>query len=93
MSATVRIPTPLRKVTNGADKASVEGNSIAEVIDSLENTFPGIKKRICEESGELRSFVNVFVNGEDIRFSDGINTSISSGAEISLVPAVAGGKD
>ncbi|MCH2310309.1 MAG: MoaD/ThiS family protein [SAR202 cluster bacterium] len=93
MSATVRIPTPLRKVTNGADKASVEGNSIAEVIDSLENTFPGIKKRICEESGELRSFVNVFVNGEDIRFSDGINTSISSGDEISLVPAVAGGKD
>ena len=93
MSATVRIPTPLRKVTNGADKASVEWNSIAEVIDSLENTFPGIKKRICEESGELRSFVNVFVNGEDIRFSDGINTSISSGDEISLVPAVAGGKD
>ncbi len=93
MSATVRIPTPLRKVTNGADKASVDGNSIAEVIDSLENTFPGIKKRICEESGELRSFVNVFVNGEDIRFSDGINTSISSGDEISLVPAVAGGKD
>ena len=93
MSATVRIPTPLRKVTNGADKASVEGNSIAEVIDSLENTFPGIKKRICEESGDLRSFVNVFVNGEDIRFSDGINTSISSGDEISLVPAVAGGKD
>tara|TARA_Y100000996_G_scaffold175253_1_gene136328 strand:+ start:1086 stop:1367 length:282 start_codon:yes stop_codon:yes gene_type:complete len=93
MSATVRIPTPLRKVTNGADKASVEGNSISEVIDSLENIFPGIKKRICEESGELRSFVNVFVNGEDIRFSDGINTSISSGDEISLVPAVAGGKD
>ena len=93
MSATVRIPTPLRKVTNGADKASVDGNSIAEVIDSLENTFPGIKKRICEESGELRSFVNIFVNGEDIRFSDGINTSISSGDEISLVPAVAGGKD
>ena len=93
MSATVRIPTPLRKVTNGADKASVDGNSIAEVIDSLENTFPGIKKRICEESGDLRSFVNVFVNGEDIRFSDGINTSISSGDEISLVPAVAGGKD
>jgi len=93
MSATVRIPTPLRKVTNGADKASVDGNSISEVIDSLENIFPGIKKRICEESGELRSFVNVFVNGEDIRFSDGINTSISSGDEISLVPAVAGGKD
>ena len=93
MSATVRIPTPLRKVTNGADKASVDGNSIAEVIDSLEKTFPGIKNRICEESGELRSFVNVFVNGEDIRFSDGINTSISSGDEISLVPAVAGGKD
>ncbi|MFL2803958.1 MAG: ubiquitin-like small modifier protein 1 [Dehalococcoidia bacterium] len=92
MSATVRIPTPLRKVTNGADKASVEGNSISEAIESLENIFPGIKKRICEESGELRSFVNVFVNGEDIRFSDGINTPISSGDEISLVPAVAGGK-
>ena len=92
MSATVRIPTPLRKVTNGADKASVEGNSIAEVIDSLENTFPGIKKRICEESGELRSFVNIFVNGEDIRFIEGMNTPTESGDEVSIVPAVAGGK-
>ncbi|KAA1295536.1 MAG: molybdopterin synthase sulfur carrier subunit [Chloroflexi bacterium] len=91
MSATVRIPTPLRKVTNGADRATVEGNSISEIIESLDNQFPGIKKRICEDSGELRSFVNVYVNGDDIRFSDGIDTSISSGDEISLVPAVAGG--
>ena len=91
MSATVRIPTPLRKVTNGADRATVEGNSISEIIESLDNQFTGIKKRICEDSGELRSFVNVYVNGDDIRFSDGIDTSISSGDEISLVPAVAGG--
>ncbi len=91
MSATVRIPTPLRKVTNGEDKASVEGNTMSEVVEALENQFPGLKDRICEPTGELRSFVNVYINGEDIRFVDGMSSSISSGDEISIVPAVAGG--
>jgi len=91
MSATVRIPTPLRKVTNGEDKASVEGATMSEVVESLENRFPGLKERICEPTGELRSFVNVYINGEDIRFVDGMSSSIASGDEISIVPAVAGG--
>jgi molybdopterin synthase sulfur carrier subunit len=92
MSAIVRIPTPLRKVTNGEDKASVEGGTMSEVVESLENQFPGLKDRICEPSGELRSFVNVYINGEDIRFVDGMASSIASGDEISIVPAVAGGR-
>ena len=91
MSATVRIPTPLRKVTNGEDKASVDAGTMVEVVESLEEQFPGLKARICDDDGELRSFVNVYVNGEDIRFLDGIGSAISSGDEISIVPAVAGG--
>ena len=91
MSATVRIPTPLRKVTNGEDKASVEGNTMSEVVEAVENQFPGLKDRICEPTGELRSFVNVYINGEDIRFVDGMSSSVASGDEISIVPAVAGG--
>lgn len=91
MSATVRIPTPLRKVTNGEDKASVEGNTMSEVVEALENQFPGLKDRICEPTGELRSFVNVYINGEDIRFVNGMSSSVASGDEISIVPAVAGG--
>ena len=91
MSATVRIPTPLRKVTNGEDKASVDAGTMVEVVESLEEQFPGLKDRICDDDGELRSFVNVYVNGEDIRFLDGMGSAISSGDEISIVPAVAGG--
>ena len=91
MSATVRIPTPLRKVTNGEDKASVDAGTMVEVVESLEEQFPGLKARICDDEGELRSFVNVYVNGEDIRFLDGMGSAISSGDEISIVPAVAGG--
>ena len=91
MSATVRIPTPLRKVTNGEDKASVDAGTMVEVVESLEEQFTGLKARICDDDGELRSFVNVYVNGEDIRFLDGMGSAISSGDEISIVPAVAGG--
>ena len=91
MSATLRIPTPLRKVTNGEDKASVDAGTMVEVVESLEEQFPGLKARICDDDGELRSFVNVYVNGEDIRFLDGMGSAISSGDEISIVPAVAGG--
>lgn len=91
MSATVRIPTPLRKVTNGEDKASVNSGTMKDVMESLEQQFPGIKSRICEDTGELRSFVNVYINGEDIRFMDGMGSSVDSGDEVSIVPAVAGG--
>lgn len=91
MSVMVRIPTPLRRLTNGQDKVSVDGSSLNDIITSLEADFPGIKARICDDQGELRNFVNVYVNGEDVRFMDGLNTSTAAGDEISVVPAVAGG--
>ena len=91
MTATVRIPTPLRRVTNGLDKATVEGATINEIIHSLETQFPGIKKRLCEDGGQLRNFVNVYINGEDIRFLDGMDSLVKMDDEISIVPAVAGG--
>ena len=91
MSATIRIPTPLRKVTNGADKITVESGSIVEIIESLAKEFPGIKARLCDDNDELRNFVNMYINGEDIRFLDGMKSSVSSGDEVSIVPAVAGG--
>ena len=63
MSVSVRIPTPLRKVTNGEDKADVDGNTVSAIIASLDSQFPGIKSRLCDDSGDLRSFVNIYVNG------------------------------
>ena len=91
MSITVRIPTPLRKLTNGQDKVSVDGNTLRSIVEELENKFPGIKDRICDENGEIRNFVNLYVNGEDVRFEAGLDTPTSSGSEVSIVPAVAGG--
>lgn len=91
MSVTVRIPTPLRKITNGLDKVSTSGSSLAEVIEELEKKFPGFQARIYDENKELKSFVNIFVNGEDIRFLDGLDTKTKPGDELSIVPAVAGG--
>ena len=91
MSVVVRIPTPLRRITKGQDKVSVEGQNLAEVIGSLETQFPGIKDRICDEQGDIRHFVNVYVNGEDVRFLDGLDSATNPGDEVSVVPAVAGG--
>ncbi len=93
MSITVRIPTPLRRVTNGEDKVTVEGSNLNEIIGSLDSQYPGIKARICDDQGGLRNFVNVYVNGEDVRFLDGLETSTKTGDEISIVPAVAGGAE
>ena len=92
MSVSVRIPTPLRKVTNGEDKADAEGNTVSAIIASLDSQFPGIKSRLCDDNGELRSFVNIYINGEDIRFMDGVESGVDAGDEISIVPAVAGGQ-
>ena len=92
MAVTVRIPTPLRKLTNEQETVTVdESSSLAELIDALEQQHPGLKERLCDETGELRRFVNVYVNGEDVRFLSGLETPIEEGAEVSIVPAVAGG--
>ncbi|MCH8826878.1 MAG: MoaD/ThiS family protein [Chloroflexi bacterium] len=91
MSIMVRIPTPLRRVTNGEDRVTVEGATLGGIIDSMEAQYPGIKGRLCDDQGELRNFVNVYVNGEDVRFLDGLGTATNAGDEISIVPAVAGG--
>ena len=91
MSVMVRIPTPLRRLTGGQDKVSVEGDTLNAVVASLEDQFPGIKARLCDDEGNLRNFVNVYVNGEDVRFLDGLDTATNAGDEVSVVPAVAGG--
>ena len=91
MTVMVRIPTPLRRLTGGQDKVSVEGDTLNAVVASLEDQFPGIKARLCDDEGNLRNFVNVYVNGEDVRFLDGLDTATSAGDEVSVVPAVAGG--
>jgi molybdopterin synthase sulfur carrier subunit len=91
MSVTVRIPTPLRKLTNELDVVTGDGGTLLGCIESLEAQYPGLKERLCDEGGELRRFVNVYVNGEDVRFLSGLKTSLKAGDEVSIVPAVAGG--
>ena len=91
MSVLVRIPTPLRRMTGGKDKVEVESSTLGEMVESLESEYPGFKERLVDENGELRYFVNIYVNGEDVRFLQGLETATSTGDEISIVPAVAGG--
>ena len=92
MSVTVRIPGPLRKITNGADKVEVEGANLGDLIDAMENDHPGMKERLLDENGELRYFVNLYLNNEDVRFLSGLSTALNAGDEVSIVPAVAGGR-
>ncbi|MBD0306553.1 MAG: MoaD/ThiS family protein [Nitrospiraceae bacterium] len=87
----VRIPTPLRPLTKNQSEVEAKADSIAQMIETLNDTHPGIKDRICDESGELRRFVNIYVNEEDIRFLKGKETSLKDGDEVSIVPAIAGG--
>ena len=91
MSVKVRIPTPLQKLTNEQEEVDVKAASIRELIGSLEKNFPGIKERICDESGNIRRFVNIFLNDEDIRFLNKEETSLKEGDVISIIPAIAGG--
>jgi len=91
MSLTVRIPTPLQQLTNNQAVVQCQGSNVSEMLDSLEASCPGIKARICDEQGNLRRFVNFYVNSEDIRFLDGANTALADGDEISIIPAIAGG--
>jgi molybdopterin synthase sulfur carrier subunit len=90
MSARVRVPTILRTYTAGESEVSAEGETLNDVLDSLEATYPGIKGRIVDEDGSLRRFVNVYVGNDDVRFLDGLDTAVKD-AQISVIPAVAGG--
>ena len=91
MAVTVRIPTPLQRLTNGQGEVQAEGATIQALLADLERKFPGIKERLCDETGKLRRFVNVFVNEEDIRFLQGDQTPIKAGDDVSIIPAIAGG--
>ena len=88
---TVKIPTQLRAATGGASTAAVEGATVAEVLDGLSPAFGELRERIADQDGSLRRFVNVYVGGEDIRFLDGLATRSPDGAELTILPAVAGG--
>jgi molybdopterin synthase sulfur carrier subunit len=90
--ATVRIPSPLRRYTNGQSKTKTNGTNVAQVIDNLEAQFPGVKSRLCDESGQIKRYVNVFVNDKEIRTLQGANTTVADSDEVSIVPAMAGGQ-
>jgi MoaD family protein len=91
MSVKVLIPTPLQQFTNNQATVECDGNSIAELLEALERNCPGIKARLCDDKGEPRRFLNLYVNSEDIRFLEGSQTPLKDGDEVSIVPAVAGG--
>ena len=91
MPVKVRIPTPLRTLTNGIDIAEISGATVGEVLGALSAKFDGMDKRLFKTPGELNRFVNIYVNDEDIRFLDNLTTPIKDGDDISIVPAIAGG--
>lgn len=92
MAAKVVIPAQLRQYTGEQSSVEAEGSTVNEVLSNLDSQFPGIRDRICEPDGRLRRFVNVFVNGEDIRALDGVDTPVKQGDEVGIIPAVAGGR-
>ena len=91
MSISVRIPTILRTYTGGEKEVSAEGATLAAVLDDLEANYAGIKARVLDDNGDIRRFVNVYVDNEDVRFLDGLGTATPAGAQLSIIPAVAGG--
>lgn len=91
MTVTVRIPTTLRTLTQGASEVPIEGAKVSEVLANLEAAHPGFSSRILDDSGALRRFVNVFVADDDVRFLEGLDTPVADGATVSIIPAVAGG--
>lgn len=92
MPVTVRVPTPLQKFTKNQAEVKASGINIKELIEDLEKKFPGIKERICDESGKLRRFINIYVNEEDVRFLQQDETPLRDGDEVSIIPAIAGGR-
>lgn len=91
MSVKVRIPAPLRRLTKGITLVDVEAASITQCLEALEASYPGIKERLLDEDGEIQQFVNIYVNGEDVRFLKDLATPLRTGDEVSIVPAIAGG--
>ncbi len=92
MAVKVRIPTPLRKLTGNQDTVQAAGTSVQAVLADLERQYPGLRERLFDETGELRRFVNVYVTDEDIRFGQGQSTTVKDGDELSIIPAIAGGR-
>lgn len=92
VSVRVRVPSPLRQLTSGAAEVEVEGSTVGEALEHLDSRFPGFQTRLFEESGGLRHFVNVYRNDEDIRSAGGLDAALSPGDDLSIVPAVAGGR-
>jgi molybdopterin converting factor small subunit len=91
MTATIRIPTPLRSATGGASTVDVDAGTVGEALASLEQAHPGVAERLLDDNGQLRRFVNVFVDDEDVRFQQGLETPVNAGSTVSIIPAVAGG--
>ncbi|MBI3649805.1 MAG: MoaD/ThiS family protein [Acidobacteria bacterium] len=91
MAINIVIPTLLRNLTGNADLVELEAATVEEALHKLDETYPGFRARVCEPSGDLRQFINIYINGEDIRFLDNLASPIPGGAEVSIVPAIAGG--
>ena len=92
MAVLVRIPTPLRSLTRGAAEVQADASNVRDLIDVLESQYPGLRDRLVENGGELRRFINIYINQEDIRFLQGAKTTLKQGDEVSIVPAIAGGR-
>ncbi|PIW67029.1 MAG: molybdopterin synthase sulfur carrier subunit [Candidatus Omnitrophica bacterium CG12_big_fil_rev_8_21_14_0_65_43_15] len=92
MSVTVRVPAPLQKLTQNQAEVKANGRTVRELIDNLSENFPGIKERICDETGKVRKFINIYVNEEDVRFLQMDETGLKDGDEVSIIPAIAGGE-
>jgi len=91
MSIQIRVPTPLRKFTAGAEAVTAEGATVGALVDDIERRHPGIKEKICDDAGKVRRFVNIYINGDDIRFLSNLDSPVKDGDEVSIVPAIAGG--
>lgn len=91
MPVLVRIPTPLQRLTQNQSEVQAQGSTVQEVIAHLEQSFPGVRERLCDEQGGIRKFINLYLNDEDIRFMDGEKTGVKDGDELAIIPAIAGG--
>lgn len=92
MSVLVRIPTPLQKFTKNQSEVQVDGATVSEILGQLDEQFPGVRERLCDDQGAVRKFINLYLNDEDIRFMDGEKTEVKDGDELAIIPAIAGGR-